>query len=69
MSDYPMWHRRFVNARNALGNAACEMEQAAFEDGNNPQFGALHKRIAALLASADKQLARNFKRVKKGRGR
>lgn len=66
MSDYPMWHRRFINARNFLGSAACEMEQAVFEDRNNPQFSALLKRMRALIEAVDRQLARNLKRVRKG---
>lgn len=66
MSDYPMWHKRFVSARNFLGSAACEMEQAVFEDRNNPQFSALLKRMRTLIKSVDNQLARNFKRIRKG---
>lgn len=59
---YPMWHCRFVDARNHLAEAAGLMEQAYFEDRHNEKFNALHKRLSAVLKSVDAQAMRNFKR-------
>lgn len=64
-SRYPMWHSRFVDARNHLAEAACLMEQAYFEDRNNEKFNALHKRLSAVLKSVDAQAMRNFMRGRK----
>lgn len=61
-SRYPMWHSRFVDARNHLAEAAGLMEQAYFEDRNNEKFNALHKRLSAVLKSVDAQAMRNFRR-------
>lgn len=64
-SRYPMWHSRFVDARNHLAEAAGLMEQAYFEDSHNPKFNALHKRLSAVLKSVDSQATRNFRRGRK----
>lgn len=64
-SCYPMWHRRFVDARNHLVEAVGLMEQAYFEDRHNEKFNALHKRLSAVLKAVDVQLWRNFKRGRK----
>lgn len=64
-SCYPMWHRRFVDARNHLVEAVGLMEQAYFEDGHNAKFDALTKRLAAVLKSVNAQLMRNYKRGRK----
>ena len=58
----PMWHSRFVDARNHLSEAACLMEQAYFEDRHNEKFHALYKRLSAVLKSIDAQATRNFRR-------
>lgn len=67
MSDYPMWHKRFTEARNLLARASAEMEQACFEDNNNPKFEVIHKKLHTLLLSVDRQIMKNYKRVKKGK--
>lgn len=61
----PMWHSRFVDARNHLAEAVGLMEQAYFEDGHNPKFHALYKRMDAVLNSVTKQAMRNYKRGRK----
>ena len=61
----PMWHSRFVDARNHLAEAAGLMEQAYFEDRHNEKFNALHKRLSAVLKSVDAQATRNFRRGRK----
>lgn len=62
---YPMWHSRFVDARNHLAEAVGLMEQAYFEDSHNPKFNALYKRLSAVLKSVDAQAMRNFRRGRK----
>ena len=64
-SRYPMWHSRFVDARNHLSESAGLMEQAYFEDGHNEKFNALYKRLSAVLKSVDAQAMRNFRRGRK----
>ena len=64
-SRYPMWHSRFMDARNHLAEAAGLMEQAYFEDRNNEKFNALHKRLSAVLKSVDAQAMRNFRSGRK----
>lgn len=61
----PMWHSRFVDARNHLAEAVGLMEQAYFEDGHNPKFHALYKRMDKVLDSVTKQAMRNYKRGRK----
>lgn len=63
--NYPMWHIRFVNARNHLANAVQEMEQVVYEDNDNPKFVALHKKMRTLLKAVDTQWMKNCKRIKK----
>lgn len=58
----PMWHSRFIDARNHLAEAVGLMEQAYFEDSSNPKFNALYKRLSAVLKSIDAQATRNFRR-------
>ncbi len=61
----PMWHSRFVDARNHLSEAVGLMEQAYFEDSHNPKFDALYKRMRAVLKSVDAQAMRNCRRGRK----
>lgn len=63
--NYTMWHIRFVTARNHLANAVQEMEQAVYEDNDNPKFAALYKRMRTLLKAVDGQWTKNCKRIKK----
>ena len=61
----PMWHSRFIDARNHLAEAVGLMEQAYFEDSSNPKFNALYKRMNAVLKSVTNQAMRNYKRGKR----
>ena len=61
----PMWHSRFVDARNHLSEAVGLMEQAYFEDSHNPKFYALYKRMRAVQKSVDAQAMRNYRRGRK----
>jgi len=61
----PEWHIKFVKARNCLSDAASLMLSAFLEDGDNPKFNALYKRLSAVLKSVDAQATRNFRRGRK----
>ena len=63
----PMWHLRFMDARNNLSKACESMYQAASEDRNNPTFRDFHKRLQLLLSEIDDQTMDNLKRVREGR--
>lgn len=62
---YPMWHIRYCDARNKLGEAIANMEQACYEDGNNKVFGKFCENMRKLQGSVDWQMAKNFKRGRK----
>jgi len=60
---YPMWHVRFVTARNLLSQSCCEMEQATSLEIS--RFSPILSQMRELLKLADKQLELNFEIGKK----
>ncbi len=64
-NKYPKWHNRFIDAQNHIAEAVGLMEQACFEDKNNPKFYSLYKRMGAVSKAVYTQALRNFKRGRK----
>lgn len=64
-SSYPMWHERYTTARNHLAQACQYMQQAVYEDRDNPKFKAIYEKMYALLGKVDSQWDKNVKRGKK----
>lgn len=64
-SSHPMWHERYTTARNHLAQACQYMQQAVYEDRDNPKFKAIYEKMYALLGKVDSQWDKNVKRGKK----